>query len=110
MLLAELRWTKAAYYAANNAEGDSDKWNELAGTTLESLIPQADPSEALSGTLSDQLIDAVLIRTAARFRSDRERQIVLVQRMQNWLKHVRGEELEALSFNDGLGTDHFRQV
>jgi tetratricopeptide (TPR) repeat protein len=110
LLLAELRWTKAAYYAANNAEGDSDKWNELAGTTLESLIPQADPSEALSGTLSDQLIDAVLIRTAARFRSDRERQIVLVQRMQNWLKHVRGEELEALSFNDGLGTDHFRQV
>jgi Restriction endonuclease len=50
---------------------EANKWNELAAQTLEVLTTEDSGDMVLSGSLSNQLIDEVLIRTAARFRSSR---------------------------------------
>lgn len=95
--MAELRWTEAAHHSANNEVDEVNKWNELADQTLEALSPKESGDVALSGSLSNQLIDEVLIRTAARFGSNRALQKAIVTRMQAWITSVRGDELAALN-------------
>ncbi|HKG60570.1 MAG TPA: tetratricopeptide repeat protein [Pyrinomonadaceae bacterium] len=97
LLLAELRWTEAAHHSANNEVDEANKWNELAYQTLELLSPKESGDVVLSGSLSNQLIDEVLIRTAARFGSNRALQKAIVTRMQMWITSARGEELAALN-------------
>lgn len=107
LLLAEMRWTKAVHHAANNEVEEANKWNELAGQTLESLTTKESDNLVWSGSLSNQLIDDVLIRTAARFQNDRALQTTIVTRMQSWIVSVLGEESEALNASIGVGEkDH----
>ncbi len=97
LLLAEMRWTKAIHHAVNNEVEEANKWNELAGQTLESLTPEPSGDAVLSDSLSNQLIDEVLTRTAARFRNNRALQTTTVSCMQSWVARVRGEDLDALN-------------
>lgn len=94
LLMAEMRWTKAAHHFANSETDEAIKWNELAGQTLEVLTPEPSDEVVL---LSNQLIDEVLVRTAARFSNDQALQESIVRRMQAWVISVRGEELDSLN-------------
>lgn len=98
LLLAEMRWTKAAHEAANSNSGDAVTFAELAAQTLEVLIG-IDSEEVVSeGPLPNDLIDDVLTRTAARLNvlDDKELRDNAVGRMQAWSKGIRGYELKAL--------------
>ena len=97
LLIAELRWTIASHHAGKNDTNEANRWIELGAQALESRTGEPSDNLLWSGFLSNQLIDEVLIRIAARFHENSELQRTIVRRMQDWVKKTRGEELPDLN-------------
>jgi tetratricopeptide (TPR) repeat protein len=99
LLLAEMRWTKAAYAAANQRMEEANISANLAGETLETLIPMPAQESFFTGSLSSELIDDTLFRTAVRLQKlvGAEFAAPYIQRMQAWVVKVLGAESEGLA-------------
>jgi tetratricopeptide (TPR) repeat protein len=104
LLLSEMRWAKAAYFASKGNLDEAGRWAKTAGDTLGLLTSAEKEESVIVGTLSNEVIDGVLQRIVSRLRNAGSEDFTAnsVRLIQDWVVGIRGKELDTL--NKFIGT------
>jgi tetratricopeptide (TPR) repeat protein len=99
LLLTEMYWCKTVVETAQGNKKEASDWAERAVKTLESLVPVSEAQTQTIGTVSGELIEGVLLRSAKRLAGCGENDLAQEQigRMQGWIIKMWGEQLESLT-------------
>jgi tetratricopeptide (TPR) repeat protein len=99
LLLAEMYWCKAADEATQGNKKEASDLAERAVKTLESLVPASEAQMHTMGTVSGDLAEGVLLRSARRLVECGGYDLAQEQigRMQDWMIKMRGEQLDSLA-------------